>query len=77
MGHTLMENRSGLIVAAALTQATGTAERKAAEEMIVRHSPGPRRITLASCSSALAGSRSTKEQLSGKGLVERRPFFFV
>jgi hypothetical protein len=41
-----MENRSGLIVAAALTQATGTAARKAAEEMIVRHSPGARRITL-------------------------------
>ena len=46
MGHTLMENRSGLIVAATLTQATGNAERKAAEEMIVRHSPGARRITL-------------------------------
>ena len=46
MGHTLMENRSGLIVAATLTQATGSAERKAAEEMIVRHSPGARRITL-------------------------------
>ena len=46
MGHTLMENRSGLIVAAALTKATGTAERKAAEAMIVRHSPGVRRVTL-------------------------------
>jgi transposase len=46
MGHTLMENRSGLIVAASLTEATGTAERKAAEEMIVRHSPGAQRITL-------------------------------
>jgi hypothetical protein len=46
MGHTLMENRSGLIVAATLTKATGTAERKAAEEMIVRCSPGVRRITL-------------------------------
>jgi hypothetical protein len=46
MGNTLMENRSGLIVAATLTQASGTAERKAAEEMIVRHSPGARRITL-------------------------------
>src|SRR3954463_2032138 len=46
MGHVLMENRSGLIVAAMLTQATGTAERKAAEAMIVRHSPGARRITL-------------------------------
>jgi hypothetical protein len=46
MGHALMENRSGLIVAATLTKATGTAERAAAEEMIVRHSPGARRLTL-------------------------------
>src|SRR5882724_3635745 len=46
MGHALMENRSGLIVAATLTKATGTAEREAAEEMIVRHSPGASRITL-------------------------------
>jgi transposase len=46
MGHTLMENRNGLIVAATMTKATGTAERKAAEEMIVRHSPGASRITL-------------------------------
>ena len=41
----LVAGLAGLIVAAALTQATGTAERKAAEEMIVRHSPGARRIT--------------------------------
>jgi transposase len=46
MGHVLMENRSGLIVAATLTKATGTAERAAAETMIVRHSPGVRRLTL-------------------------------
>jgi transposase len=46
MGHALMENRSGLIVAATLTKATGTAEREAAEAMIVRRSPGARRITL-------------------------------
>src|SRR4249919_355538 len=37
----------GLIVAATLTKATGTAERAAAETMIVRHSPGERRLTLA------------------------------
>ncbi len=36
MGHALMENRSGLVVAAMLTKATGTAEREAAEGMIVR-----------------------------------------
>ena len=46
LGHTLMENRTGLIVAAMLTEANGTAERKAAEQMIVKHSPGARRITL-------------------------------
>jgi transposase len=34
-----------LIVAATLTKATGTAERAAAETMIVRHSPGVRRLT--------------------------------
>ena len=44
MGHALMENRSGLVVATTVTKATGMAERNAAEEMIVRHSPGVRRI---------------------------------
>ena len=47
MGHTLMENRNGLIVQAEVTQADGHAERKAALEMINRHSPGStRRLTL-------------------------------
>lgn len=47
MGHTLMENRSGLIVQAELTHADGHAERRAALEMIHRHSPGStRRLTL-------------------------------
>jgi transposase len=47
MGHTLMENRSGLIVQAEVTQADGHAERKAALEMVNRHSPGStRRLTL-------------------------------
>ena len=34
MGHVLMENRNGLAVDARLTQATGTAEREAAVEML-------------------------------------------
>jgi transposase len=47
MGHTLMENRSGLIVQADLTRADGHAERRAAIDMIHRHSPGStRRLTL-------------------------------
>ena len=47
MGHALMENRSGLIVQATLTQATGTAERQAAIAMLEQHAPGERRLTLA------------------------------
>ena len=47
MGHTLMENRHGLIVQAELTQADGHAERRAALDMVHRHSPGStRRLTL-------------------------------
>lgn len=40
IGHALMENRSGLIVQGDLTQADGHAERRAALDMIHRHSPG-------------------------------------
>jgi transposase len=47
IGHALMENRAGLIVQGDLTQADGHAERKAALDMIHRHSPGStRRLTL-------------------------------
>ena len=44
MGHLLMENRNGLIVDAALTRATGTAEREAALAMLGRRPR--RRLTL-------------------------------
>lgn len=47
IGHTLMENRHGLIVQAEMTQADGHAERRAALAMIHRHSPGStRRLTV-------------------------------
>lgn len=47
MGHKLMENRNGLVVQADLTYADGHGERKAALEMINRHSPGStRHLTL-------------------------------
>lgn len=45
MGHTLMENRNGLVLDARVTQATGTAEREAAAEMI-RNIQGTRRVTV-------------------------------
>ena len=47
MGHALMENRHGLVVQAATSQADGHAERKAALEMIDRQAPGTsNRLTL-------------------------------
>ena len=46
IGHTLMENRSGLIVDARLTAADGHAERIAALSMIEPRADRPRAITL-------------------------------
>jgi transposase len=45
LGHVVMENRNGLVVAATLTKATGTAEREAAVAMI-EGLEGTHRITL-------------------------------
>lgn len=45
MGHLLMENRNGLVVDTRVTQATGTAEREAAIEMVEALS-GTQRVTL-------------------------------
>jgi transposase len=45
MGHTLMENRNGLVLDARVTPATGTAERKAAVDMIL-NIPGKQRVTI-------------------------------
>ena len=46
LGHAVSENRNGLIVAAQVTQASGTAERSAAIDMLGELC-GPRRRTLA------------------------------
>jgi hypothetical protein len=45
LGHVIVENRNGLVVAGCVTQATGYAERDAALEM-VEALPGSRRLTL-------------------------------
>lgn len=45
-GHTLMENRSGLIVEASVTAVSGYAEREAALAMIESRRSGRRRLTL-------------------------------
>jgi transposase len=46
MGHAMTENRHGLVVETAFSQATGTAEREAALEMIDAHLPGSHRVTV-------------------------------
>ena len=45
MGHTLMENRNGLVLDARVTPATGTAEREVAADMIL-NIPGKHRVTV-------------------------------
>ena len=45
MGHTVMENRNGLVVKAAASQATGTAERYVAVELLVQL-PGTKKRTV-------------------------------
>jgi len=45
--HALMENRNGLLVDVLVTQASGTAEREAALQMLDEHLPGTVPITLA------------------------------
>jgi len=46
LGHVLMENRNGLVFDAALTHATGTAEREAALDLLEDGRRGNRRVTL-------------------------------
>jgi len=46
MGHVLMENRNGLAVTGDVTQASGTAERATALDLIDGHRSGKRRITV-------------------------------
>ncbi|MFZ1922216.1 MAG: IS5 family transposase [Xanthobacteraceae bacterium] len=46
MGHVLMENRNGLAITGDATQASGTAERTTALDLINSHRPGKRRISV-------------------------------
>jgi transposase len=46
LGHALMENRNGLAVDGMVTQADGTAERRASEAMLKKKAKGSRRITV-------------------------------
>src|SRR6202051_2240092 len=45
-GNVMTENRNGFVVEAELRQVSGAVERETAKDMIVRYSPGARRITV-------------------------------
>jgi len=45
-GNVMTENRNGFVVEAELRQVSGTVERETAKDMIVRYSPGAKRITV-------------------------------
>ena len=46
LGHALMENKNGLAVGGMVTQADGTAERRASEVMLKKQAKGSKRITV-------------------------------
>src|SRR6516225_5548855 len=46
LGHALMENRNGLAVGGMVTQADGSAERRASEAMLKKQAKGSKRITV-------------------------------
>ena len=46
MGHVVMENRNGLAVAGAVSEANGSAERRASEAMLKKKAKKSRRITV-------------------------------
>ena len=46
MGHALMENRNGLAVGGTVTEANGTAERRASEALLKKKTKGSKRITV-------------------------------
>ena len=46
IGNVMTENRNGFVVEADLRRVSGTVERAAAKDMIVRYSPGAKRITV-------------------------------
>ena len=45
-GNVMTENRNGFVVEAELRQVSGIVERETAKDMVVRYSPGAKRITV-------------------------------
>ena len=72
LGHVMIENRSGLVVAACATQSSTTAEREAALAMLEARGRSPGKITSATPAITLGADKLYQEEKFVAGLRERR-----
>jgi transposase len=72
LGHVLIENRSGLVVAARATQSSTTAEREAALGMLDERGRRPEQITATTVEITLGGDKLYQEAKFLAGLRKRK-----
>jgi len=72
LGHVIIENRNGLVVAARATQSSATAEREAALAMLDQMGLRPEKIPRADPRITLGADKSYQEQKFIEGLRRRR-----
>lgn len=72
LGHVLMENRHGLVVAACATQSSTTAEREAALAMLDGRGRSPEQIPESAAAITLGADKLYQEEKFIAGLRERR-----
>lgn len=72
LGHVLIENRNGLVVAACATQSSTTAEREAALAMLEARGRSPGQVTTETPAITLAADKLYQEEKFIAGLRQRR-----
>jgi transposase len=72
LGHVLMENRHGLVVAACATQSSATAEREAALAMLDERGRSPERVGEATVAITLGADKGFQEEKFIAGLRRRK-----
>jgi transposase len=72
LGHVLMENRSGLVVAACATQSSARAEREAALAMLDERGRSPDKITATTVPITLGADKHYQEEKFIAGLRQRK-----
>jgi transposase len=72
LGHVLIENRHGLVVAACATQSSATAEREAALAMLDERGRSPEQVSEATVAITLGADKAFQEEKFIAGLRERK-----